>query len=183
MIFQFGEYKIDVDVEKTRQFYDRAKTVSEGCQCDGCLNFERAVDKLPQNIRDFFSALGVDMKKICECYVYCAKDENTLYYGAFATSAELYSAAKARGNRQATLQPVGTKKQHIRSRRNLAFRSATVSTCRSRIFLFQLFSSTSMRISRGCSKRETAILTNNEAKKGANTTHFGNMSKTAVNSR
>lgn len=63
MIFQFGEYKIDVDVEKTRQFYDRAKTVSEGCQCDGCLNFERAVDKLPQNIRDFFSALGVDMKK------------------------------------------------------------------------------------------------------------------------
>ena len=83
MIFQFGEYKIDVDVEKTRQFYDRAKTVSEGCQCDGCLNFERAVDKLPQNIRDFFSALGVDMKKICECYVYCAKDENTLYYGGF----------------------------------------------------------------------------------------------------
>ena len=65
MIFQFGEYKIDVDVEKTRQFYDRAKTVSEECQCDGCLNFERAVDKLPQNIRDFFSALGVDMKKIC----------------------------------------------------------------------------------------------------------------------
>ena len=83
MIFQFGEYKIDVDVEKTRQFYDRAKTVSEGCQCDGCLNFGRAVDKLPQNIRDFFSALGVDMKKICECYVYCAKDENTLYYGGF----------------------------------------------------------------------------------------------------
>lgn len=31
---------------------------------------------------DFF-ALGVDMKKICECYVYCAKDENTLYYGGF----------------------------------------------------------------------------------------------------
>ena len=29
MIFQFGEYKIDVDVEKTKQFYNRAKTVSE----------------------------------------------------------------------------------------------------------------------------------------------------------
>lgn len=63
MIFQFGEYKIDVDVEKTKQFYNRAKTVSEECQCDGCLNFERAVDELSQNIRDFFSALGVDMKK------------------------------------------------------------------------------------------------------------------------
>lgn len=83
LIFQFGEYKIDVDVEKTKQFYNRAKTVSEECQCDGCLNFEKAVDELSQNIRDFFSALGVDMKKICECYVYCAKDENTLYYGGF----------------------------------------------------------------------------------------------------
>lgn len=183
MIFQFGEYKIDVDVEKTRQFYDRAKTVSEGCQCDGCLNFERAVDKLPQNIRDFFSALGVDIKKSANVMSIAPKTKTRCTTAAFATSAELYSAAKARGNRQATLQPVGTKKQHIRSRRILAFRSATVSTCRSRIFLFQLFSSTSMRISRGCSKRKTAILTNNETKKGANTTHFGNMSKTAVNSR
>ena len=164
MIFQFGECKIDVDVEKTRQFYDRAKTVSEGCQCDGCLNFERAVDKLPQNIRDFFSALGVDMKKICECYVYCAKDENTLYYGGFChicgTLLSGKSAWKPTSDSTACWE-----KQHIRSRRILAFRSATVSTCRSRIFLFQLFSSTSMRISRGCSKRETAILTNNEAKK------------------
>lgn len=117
MIFQFGEYKIDVDVEKTRQFYDRAKTVSEECQCDGCLNFERAVDELSQNIRDFFSALGVDMKKICECYVYCAKDENTLYYGGFCHICELYSAAKAHGNRRVTQQLVGTKKQHIRSHR------------------------------------------------------------------
>lgn len=161
MIFQFGEYKIDVDVEKTRQFYDRAKTVSEGCQCDGCLNFERAVDKLPQNIRDFFSALGVDMKKICECYVYCAKDENTLYYGGFCHICGTLLSGKS------AWKPTSdsTACWDDRSRRILAFRSATVSTCRSRIFLFQLFSSTSMRISRGCSERETAILTNNEAKK------------------
>lgn len=165
LIFQFGEYKIDVDVEKTRQFYDRAKTVSEGCQCDGCLNFGRAVDKLPQNIRDFFSALGVDMKKSANVMSIAPKTKTRCTTAAFATSAELYSAAKARGNRQATLQPVGTKKQHIRSRRFLAFHSATVSTCRSRIFLFLLFSSTSMRISRGCSERGTAILTDNEAKK------------------
>lgn len=165
MIFQFGEYKIDVDVEKTRQFYDRAKTVSEGCQCDGCLNFERAVDKLPQNIRDFFSALGVDMKKSANVMSIAPKTKTRCTTAAFATSAELYSAAKAHGNRRVTQQLVGTKKQYIRSRRILAFRSATVSTCRSRIFRSLSFSSTSMRISRGCSKRETAILTNNEAKK------------------
>lgn len=164
MIFQFGEYKIDVDVENTRQFYDRAKTVSEGCQCDGCLNFERAVDKLPQNIRDFFSALGVDMKKSANVMSIAPKTKTRCTTAAFATSAQLYSAAKARGNRQATLQPVGMTKQHIRSRRISAFHSVTVSTCWNRIFLSLSFSSTSMRISRGCSKRETAILTNNEAK-------------------
>lgn len=81
MIFQFGEYKIDVDVEKTRKFYSGAELISKGCQCDGCLNFERAVDRLPQKTRDFFSSLGVDMKRICECWVYCAKDKNTLSYG------------------------------------------------------------------------------------------------------
>lgn len=101
--------QIDVDVEKTRQFYDRAKTVSEGCQCDGCLNFERAVDKLPQNIRDFFSALGVDMKKSANVMSIAPKTKTRCTTADFATSAELYSAAKARGNRQATLQPVGTK--------------------------------------------------------------------------
>lgn len=165
MIFQFGEYKIDVDVEKTRQFYDRAKTVSEGCQCDGCLNFERAVDKLPQNIRDFFSALGVDMKKICECYVYCAKDENTLYYGGFCHICGTLLSGKSAWKPTSDSTACWDKKQHIRSRRILAFRSATVLTCRSRIFRFQLFSSTSMRISRGCSKRGTAILTDSEAAK------------------
>lgn len=117
MIFQFGEYKIDVDVEKTKQFYNRAKTVSEECQCDGCLNFERAVDKLPQNIRDFFSALGVDMKKSANVMSIAPKTKTRCTTVAFTTSAELSSAAKAHGNQRVTQQLVGTKKQHIRSRR------------------------------------------------------------------
>lgn len=117
LIFQFGEYKINVDVEKTKQFYNRAKTVSEECQCDGCLNFERAVDELSQNIRDFFSALGVDMKKSANVMSIAPKTKIRCTTVAFATSAELYSAAKAHGNRRVTQQLVGTKKQHIRSRR------------------------------------------------------------------
>lgn len=117
LVFQFGEYKIDVDVEKTKQFYNRAKTVSEECQCDGCFNFERAVDELSQNIRDFFSALGVDMKKSANVMSIAPKTKTRCITVAFATSAELYSAAKAHGNRRVTQQLVGTKKQHIRSRR------------------------------------------------------------------
>ena len=71
MIFQFGEYKIDVDVEKTRQFYDRAKTVS-GANATGVLT-SKSRRQTSAEYQDFFSALGVDMKKICECYVYCIK--------------------------------------------------------------------------------------------------------------
>ncbi len=66
MIFTFGQYKIDVDVEKTKEFYSNAKTVSTGCSCDGCLNFEKAVGKLPKEVRTFFADLGIDMTKVCE---------------------------------------------------------------------------------------------------------------------
>lgn len=43
MIFKFGQYKVDIDVEKTKNFYENAEPVSKSCSCDGCLNFEKAV--------------------------------------------------------------------------------------------------------------------------------------------
>ena len=159
------------------------KRSARGANATGVLTSREPSTNFRRISGTFSPRSALTLKKSANVMSIAPKTKTRCTTAAFATSAELYSAAKARGNRQATLQPVGMKKQHIRSRRILAFRSATVSTCRSRIFLFQLFSSTSMLISRGCSKRGTAILTNNEAKKGANTTHFGNMSKTAVNSR
>ena len=83
MIFEFGQYKIDVDVEKTKKFYEQADLVTEGCSCDGCQNFEKAVETLPVSVRDFFSKLGVDVRKICECYVLCTNEDGTLSYGGF----------------------------------------------------------------------------------------------------
>ena len=47
MLFEIGQYRLDIDVPKTRQFYETADVVSKSCSCDGCLNFERAVSKLP----------------------------------------------------------------------------------------------------------------------------------------
>ncbi len=41
MIFEFGKYKVDIDVEKTKQFYEKAETVDEGCSCDGARTLVR----------------------------------------------------------------------------------------------------------------------------------------------
>lgn len=83
MLFEIGQYRLDIDVPKTRQFYETADVVSKSCSCDGCLNFERAVSKLPPVIISFFTNLGVDIRKACECYVNYADDDGTLLYGGF----------------------------------------------------------------------------------------------------
>ena len=81
MVFEFGRYKVDIDVGKTRAFYETLETVSQLCSCDGCLNFERSVGVLPRSVRGFFDELGIDMRKVCECYVIYTKADGTLSYG------------------------------------------------------------------------------------------------------
>lgn len=83
MVMEFGQYKIDVDIKRTREFYERAEPVSKGCSCDGCLNFEKAVGRLPLAVTTFFTNLGIDLRKVCECYVNCTNDDETVLYGVF----------------------------------------------------------------------------------------------------
>lgn len=83
MTLKFGQYEIDVDIEKTKAFYEKAKLVSKECSCDGCQNFEKAVDVLPEAVRVFFIKLGIDMKKPAECYVYNTNEDGSLSYGGF----------------------------------------------------------------------------------------------------
>lgn len=81
--FEFGQYKIEVDINKTKQFYEKASFVSEGCSCKGCRNFEQAVSMLSKRVTEFFSDLGVDMRKVCEVYVNCDNPDGTVLYGGF----------------------------------------------------------------------------------------------------
>lgn len=81
MIFQSEQYKIDVDVERTRCFYEKAVPVNEQCPCDGCQNFAEAIQSLPNSVKTFFSQLGADLKKISECYVLDADTHGNLHYG------------------------------------------------------------------------------------------------------
>ena len=83
MIFQFGQFEIDVDVNRTREFYKKMENVSKGCNCTGCRNFEKAVDFLPGNVIGFFDTLGIDMKKITEVFVNTTNPDGTVFYGGF----------------------------------------------------------------------------------------------------
>ena len=84
MIFEFGPYRVDVDVERTRQWYKTEPTASQCCDCDGCINFERAADLFPERVKSFFTALGANPKKPIEVYVNCANRDGTLlWYGGW----------------------------------------------------------------------------------------------------
>ena len=83
MIIEISNHKLDVDLDKTKEFYTTAPLVSESCSCNGCHNFEKAVDALPTEVIDFFSQLGIDMKKMCEVYASHENADGTLSYGGF----------------------------------------------------------------------------------------------------
>jgi hypothetical protein len=83
MIFEFGNYKLDVDVEKTRKYYEIAKAISEECDCVNCENYANAIDFLPQEVISFFDQLGVDMRKSPEVYNVSGEGpgaDNTIFY-------------------------------------------------------------------------------------------------------
>jgi len=83
MVLEFSNFIIDIDVEKTRNFYTTACFVSDNCSCSGCRNFEKAVNFLPQEVISFFMQLGIDMKKVCEVYMLDANTDNIALYGGF----------------------------------------------------------------------------------------------------
>ena len=70
--FVFGSYRLSVDVEATRAYYAAHNEPEPWitCECDGCLNFARAVKDLPQAVKDFFDTLGLDPEKPGELMYY-----------------------------------------------------------------------------------------------------------------
>lgn len=83
MLFEFGPYKVDIDIPKTRLFYEEYGLAAGGCDCDGCRNFAKAADTFPQPVLSFFTRLGIDAGKPCECYAQYTNENGTLLYGGF----------------------------------------------------------------------------------------------------
>ena len=64
--FTFGDYVIDVDVERTREIYKTLQPVSKRCTCDWCANYQRAVTHAPLQVKSMFESLGIDLERITE---------------------------------------------------------------------------------------------------------------------
>ncbi|MCB2305703.1 hypothetical protein LGL08_00545 [Clostridium estertheticum] len=82
MRLNVGGYILDVNIEKNKNFYKNEIYVSEVCECDGCQNYELAVEKVSLEVSKLFEQLGVDIKKPAEICVYYS-DKDILCYGGF----------------------------------------------------------------------------------------------------
>ena len=84
MRLDFKNFSVEIDAEATRQAYEGLRRVDEKCSCDGCQNFPLAIGKaLSEEGRRLFESMGVDPAKATEAYVNLARDEGTIFYGAW----------------------------------------------------------------------------------------------------
>lgn len=70
MIIKFASFAIDVDVERTRVFYERhdIPTMSGKCECINCQNFDGAILTMPDTVLSFLRSFGIDPKKPTESF-------------------------------------------------------------------------------------------------------------------
>ena len=59
MIFEFGKSKVDIDVERTRAFYESDTAGVIDCDCDGCRNYLKFCQRMTPKLKDFFDSMGV----------------------------------------------------------------------------------------------------------------------------
>ena len=62
----FGNYRLLVDVEKTRAYYESHPLPWVTCTCAGCRNFVQASKRFPAEVQAFFVRLGLDPEKPAE---------------------------------------------------------------------------------------------------------------------
>lgn len=76
-------YTIDVDVEKTREYYSSKECVND-CDCTGCQNYRRYTEVCDDKIRTWFQQLGIDdLKYITEIMPYNTENDGRVFYGGF----------------------------------------------------------------------------------------------------
>ncbi len=82
MLFDIGNYRLDVDAERTKAYYSTLDSI--GCDCAGCRNYEKALPELAEPIYNFLCQFGIDPRKPIEMSVLYSPDgKKTLYDGFF----------------------------------------------------------------------------------------------------
>lgn len=82
MIFNFGPYTVDIDIEKTREYYNNLVIPEIYCNM-GYKNYVAIIPHLPVEVKSFYKAIGVDIYKIREVYVNCVNRDGSICYGGF----------------------------------------------------------------------------------------------------
>ncbi|MFV8830382.1 hypothetical protein [Alkalihalobacterium sp. APHAB7] len=80
---KIGPWTIEVDVDKTKEFYDKYHLITEDCDCDYCANYVLACDRFPSEMKDLFQSLGIDPRKEGEISEYMENQDSTHLYSAF----------------------------------------------------------------------------------------------------
>lgn len=80
---RIGDWIVEIDVERTRRFYEGYHRITEGCDCLYCKNYAEAAVRFPRPVLEFFQSLGIDPAKEGEISEYCENEDGTHLYGGF----------------------------------------------------------------------------------------------------
>ena len=83
MLFEIGTYVLDIDVQRTREFYLRARNLTDGCDCQGCRNYAAWAASLSGEPKTTLERMGIALEKTPEVYVNGPNGDGTLFYGGF----------------------------------------------------------------------------------------------------
>ena len=96
----FGAYRLLVDVETTRAYYDAHPLPWITCDCAGCRNFAQAVKNLSRPVREFFDTLGIDPEKPGELDYYQGTAEMLSGGGWYHLAGTILEGAAGPGERE-----------------------------------------------------------------------------------
>ena len=83
MKVDIGHFKLEVDVDRTREFYKTWHPITQDCDCASCKNYIKAIEVIPENVKHFFEKLGIDMYKEAEVMIPLKVEDGKLMYSVF----------------------------------------------------------------------------------------------------
>ena len=83
MIFRFSDYVLDIDIDRTREFY--ARDGRWQCDCQDCRNYDKAILAAPDVVLDFLRSLGIDPRKPAEVFNVTGvqEEDGTIWYNGW----------------------------------------------------------------------------------------------------
>lgn len=77
------DWILEIDFERTCNFYKSCHVITDDCKCTDCLNYVGACALIPKKIRDLYVSFGIDPTKEGEVYNMVKNDDGTCLYGGF----------------------------------------------------------------------------------------------------